>query len=54
MKIADLEPGVTEIESSSQVVHYGFAGDKQGSSSRQNFNNIFPVVHFFFHYKSLE
>lgn len=48
MKIADLEPGVTEIESSSQVVHYGFAGDKQGSSSRQNFNNIFPVVHFFF------
>lgn len=47
VKIADLEPGVTENESFSQVVHYGFAGDKQGSSSRQNFNNIVPVVHFF-------
>lgn len=51
MKIADLEPGVTENESSSQVVHYGFAGDKQGSSSRQNFNNIVPVM-LFSHYKS--
>lgn len=48
VKIADLEPGVTENESSLQVVHYGFADDKQGSSSRQNFNNIVPVVHFFF------
>jgi len=47
VKITDLEPGVIENESSLQVVHYGFAGDKQGSSSRQNFNNIFPVMHFF-------
>lgn len=30
VKIADLEPGDRENERSSQVLHYGFAGDKEG------------------------
>lgn len=53
VKSANLEPGVRENESSSQVVHCGFAGDKQDRSSRQNFHSIFQVVQFIL-YKSLE
>lgn len=49
VKIADMEPGVRENESSSQVLHYGFAGDKQGRSSRQNSHIIVQAVQFIFY-----
>lgn len=48
VKIADFKPGVKENESTSQVLHYGFAGDKQGRSSRQNSHSIVQVVQFIF------